>query len=179
MFTEHRGLNNKSSMMEAFQLPVGYIWLVVGALLMALEAFGAPGIGLLFGGIAAVLVGILLQTGVLSLADYTLQFALWFAFTSVAALVLWKPMQRWRSKPSDGHPAFHNMVGDHATVVEGELVRGSTGQARWSGTIMLAEIDPMADSTRIAEGEIVEITSVRGNTLYVRPRGSRRMEEII
>jgi membrane protein implicated in regulation of membrane protease activity len=166
-------------MMDAFQLPVGYLWLIAGALLMALEAFGAPGIGLLFGGIAGVLVGILLQADVLALTDYTLQFGLWFAFTAVTALLLWKPMQRWRSKPTEVHPEFRNMIGDHATIVEGELVRGSTGQARWSGTIMLAEIDPVADATRIAEGELVEITNVRGNTLYVRPRGSRRMEEII
>ena len=166
-------------MMDAFNLPVGYLWLIAGGVLMALEAFGAPGIGLFFGGLAAVLVGLLIQADLLSTADYVLQFGAWFGLTSVLALLLWKPMKRWHTRPSAGGSEYHNMVGDMGTVCDGELVRGSTGHVRWSGTIMIAEIDPIADAVRIEEGAKVEITQVKGNTLFVRPHGSRRMEEIV
>jgi membrane protein implicated in regulation of membrane protease activity len=165
-------------MMNGFEFPVGYLWLIIGGLLLALEAFGAPGIGLLFGGLAAVMVGMLMQAGIVGAEDIVLQIGVWFGFTVVIALLLWKPLKRWRSPKSDTKE-FHNIIGDTAVVFAAELVRGSTGQARWSGTIMQAEIDPVADATRIEEGTIVEITQVRGNTLYVRPRDSRRPEEVI
>lgn len=165
-------------MMNGFEFPVGYLWLIAGALFVALEVFGAPGIGLLFGGLAALLVGMLLQAGILGVEDIVLQVGLWFGSTVMIAVLLWKPLKRWRSPKSDGKE-FSNIVGDTAVIFAGELVRGSTGQARWSGTIMQAEIDPVADATRIEEGTIVEITQVRGNTLYVRPRDSRRPEEVI
>jgi membrane protein implicated in regulation of membrane protease activity len=165
-------------MMSAFAFPIGYLWLTAGALLLALEVFGAPGIGLLFGGIAGIAVGTLLQSGLLGADDITLQFAVWFGLTAFSALLLWKPLQRWRMPKSDNQ-GFSNMVGDLATITGGPLVRGSGGSARWSGTIMLAEIDPVADATRIEENTVVEITKVRGNTLLVRPRDARRPEEVI
>lgn len=166
-------------MMDAFDLPVGYLWLIAGALLLALEAFGAPGIGLLFGGLAAVVVGMLMQLDLLPASDFVLQFGLWFGLTAILALLLWKPLQRWRTQSKNTGGEFHNIVGDLAVVCDGELVRGSTGHVRWSGTTMLAEIDPIADAVRIEDGGKVEITQVKGNTLFVRPHGSRRMEEII
>lgn len=166
-------------MMDAFDLPVGYLWLIAGAILMALEAFGAPGIGLLFGGLAALVVGMLMQLDLLPASDFVLQFGLWFGLTAILALLLWKPLQRWRTQPGGTDAGFNNIVGDLAVVCDGELVRGSTGHVRWSGTIMLAEIDPIADAVRIEDGGKVEITQVKGNTLFVRPYGSRRMEEVI
>lgn len=165
-------------MMYVLEIPTVYLWLMGGAVLIALEVFGIPGIGLLFAGLAATLVGTLLQFHVLGLDDFTLQFAIWFLTTALIAALLWHPLKRWRS-PKTGTQEYSNIIGDHATICDGDLVRGSIGHVRWSGTTMLAEIDPIADALKIAEGTAVQITNLRGNKLSVMPLGSRRMEEII
>lgn len=143
-------------------------WLFVGALFMALEAFGIPGIGLLFAGLAAVIVGGVMLAGIVAQDDYMLQFSLWFATTTLFALLLWKPLKRWHSTPSGGKE-YSNMTGDTATIVEGALVKGKAGKARWSGTVMIAELATDAEVDEIPEGGRAVIAEVRGTVLILKP----------
>lgn len=144
-------------------------WLVAGALFMALEAFGIPGIGFVFAGLAAIAVGALMLAGVLAQDDFILQFALWFIVTAGMAFVLWKPMKRWRLNPN-ARDQFNNMIGTSATVTGGPLVKGKPGKAKWSGAIMSAELAEDASAAEIAEGEIAQIADVRGNVLILKPK---------
>lgn len=144
------------------------VWLVVGALFVALEAFGIPGIGLLFAGLAAFGVGIATEMGVLGETDYVLQFGIWFALTVVIAALLWKPLKKWRTvEPGQ---EYNNMVGTTAIICDGDLLRGKTGRALWSGTHMNARIAEDCTAEIIKEGEASVIAAVDGNTLILKPK---------
>ncbi len=144
-------------------------WLLAGAAFMALEAFGIPGLGFVFGGLAAIIVGGLLVGGVLTDDALLIQFALWFGMTVVMAALLWKPMKRWRLDP-ESKDKFSNMVGDTAVIIGGPLKSGTRGKAKWSGTTMTAELSPDAETPELADGETAEIVDVKGTVLILAPR---------
>ncbi len=144
-------------------------WLVAGALFMALEAFGAPGIGFVFAGLAAIIVGALMLSGLIGQDAYVIQMFLWFAMTSGMAFILWKPMKRWRLNP-DSKDQFSNMIGTTAIVTGGPLIKGKAGKAKWSGALMAAELSEHATITQLVEGEVAEVADVRGNVLILKPR---------
>ncbi len=150
-------------------LPEPYLWLIAGMALVALEVMTAPGIGLIFGGFAAILTGILIEAGLVAVADHVSQFALWFALTAVMAILLWKPLKRWRSSAGK-QSEFNNMVGDIAVVCQGDLVRGKPGKAKWSGTVMNAELDPSSGVESIQDGTPAVIAAVEGITLKLKPK---------
>lgn len=151
-------------MFESF--PASYGWLLASAVMLCIEAFGVPGIGFLFAGIGAFAAGLATQSGWIAQDAYLAQCACWFATTTLSAALLWKYLKRWRSqKPGE---QYQNFIGTTATVIE-PLFPGRSGKVRWSGTVMLAELDPTAFES-VAEGVTVEVTSTRGTTLIVKPR---------
>lgn len=141
------------------------LWLLAGAVLVALEAFGAPGVGLLFAGLAAFAVALLIKAGMVDSAGYALQCVWFFGLTAAWAALLWKPMRRWRA--GSGRAEYHNIVGDSAVVAAGGLARGAVGQVEWSGTLMRAQIAVQEAAEFIEAGANVRITGVEGNTLFV------------
>lgn len=154
--------------MEA-ALPVEQGWLIAGALLLALEAFGVPGLGFLFAGLAAIVVGVLTHLGTISADDFIMQTAAFSGITALFAFILWKPLKKWRTNP-DAKEQFSNIVGDMATVGAGGLERGKVGDVSWSGTTMMAQIDDTCTQEHLAEGLVVRITTVQGNQLIVAPQ---------
>lgn len=145
------------------------LWLIAGALMLALEALGIPGIGFLFAGLAAILVGTAVQSGIIGMEAYIAQIALWFTLTALFAALLWKKLKKWHisSKSSD----YQNMIGDNATIALSGLQKGAVGQVRWSGTLMSAELDPAESAHGLSEGTRVIITAVKGNVLVVKSGG--------
>lgn len=140
------------------------IWLIVGAMFLALEAFGLPGLGLVFAGIGAIVTGIVIESGGVEASDIVLQGAVFCAGTIISSLLLWKKLKQWRLNPKQ--PEYSNIVGDIAVVAGESLKRGERGQVRWSGTLMQAEIDGDADA--IEAGAQVKITALHGNVLKVK-----------
>lgn len=157
-------------MQALFSNPV-YTWLAFGALLIAFEAFTAPGLGIFLGGLGAIFTGILIKANIIGTDDIALQFACFFALTAFWAVTLWKPLMKFRSggknKKSSG---YNDIVGGTAIVNEGGLKRGGTGQVKWSGTLMSAEIDDAATVSELPAGAQVTITSVSGNVFKVIPK---------
>jgi len=149
-------------------LDASYIWLIIGAVLLAVEAFGVPGIGFLFAGLAAILVGLLVDFSVIAMDDYILQTGAFFAATALFAVVLWKKLKQWRTSSSKDKE-YQNIIGDKAIVGRGGLQKGQTGQVSWSGTTMMAEIEENATVDGIKEGVVVKIIDVRGSKLIVAP----------
>lgn len=140
-------------------------WLIAGAGFLALEAFGASGIGFFFAGIAALLTGLAIELTLISADAIILQCAVFLILTSLSAALLWKQLKAWRTSPDKaGH--FSNIIGDDAIVI-GTITKSQEGRVRWSGTDMRAIIAPSATIDTLSEGTRVTITAIEGNLLHV------------
>lgn len=155
--------------MSPLELSLTYWWLVAGAVFMGVEAMGISGVGFLFAGLAAILVAALTQFGMVGSENLIGQFAWFFGFTFAIALLLWKPLKRWRTTASSGQE-YNNMVGTSATVATGGLTKTKIGSVYWSGTTMHALLAPEAPMDMLEEGHLVEIVIVKGNQLIVMPK---------
>lgn len=141
-------------------------WLIASLTLIAIEVLGASGVGFLFAGIAAMTVAIMVHYDVINAQDWLAQLGIFGGLSAFIALLLWRKLKHWRS----GHNSkaqYANMIGDMATVGKGGLEKGAIGQVSWSGTTMMAQIDPKESAAAIHEGAMVTITAVKGNQLFV------------
>jgi membrane protein implicated in regulation of membrane protease activity len=139
-----------------------YAWLTAGALMLAVEALGAPGVGFLFAGIGSVCVGILLSFGIIAEDAWLNQGVAWGLATAISALLLYKPLKRWRSEKADH---YSNMLGTTATVEAPGLQPGIEGQARWSGAIMRARLAEGVNA--VDEGHVLRVVGVEGTLLIL------------
>jgi len=140
------------------------LWLIAGAILLALEAFGIPGVGFLFVGLGALATAITIEIGVLHPLAHISQFACFFITSAAITALLWKRLKTWRIGKGEG---YSNMVGDVAIVGKGGLVKGHEGEVRWSGTNMRAILHADA-AEALAEGATVTIIAVKGNIVTVK-----------
>lgn len=145
-------------------MSVTALWLLGGAVFIGVEMFGMPGMGFLFAGIAALLVGGAVEIGLIAPENLLLQFALFFLFTSVSALLLWKKLKKVRG------PVYSNMVGTQAEVIGGGLAGRREGQVKWSGTIMRARLADEVVMDVLPSGTFVTISKVEGTLLHVIPK---------
>jgi membrane protein implicated in regulation of membrane protease activity len=150
------------------EINVSYYWFALSVVLILLEVTGVDGVGLLFGGIAAGIVGVLVETQVIAQGSLTIQWSVWFFITAFVAIGLYKPMQKWRTNPNS-KDNFSNMIGNTAKVATGGLMLGKPGKVYWSGTLMNAAIAEGATQEAFFEGDMVQIADVRGNQLLVVP----------
>lgn len=144
---------------------ISVYWLIAGAVLLAFEAFGIPGIGSLFAGIAAILVGALVEIGAIDPLAYITQFGVFGLATAVLAALLWGKLKSWRVNPDAPH--YHNMIGTEAVVTR-ELINDATGEVRWSGALMHARLADKSGSAMV--GTTVVIRAMDGNMLLVAPK---------
>ncbi|MFO1243417.1 MAG: NfeD family protein [Rickettsiales bacterium] len=147
-------------------LLASYLWLIAGAIMLAIEAFGIPGIGFLFAGIGAFIAGLVITSGFIAEDAYISQFACWFLATTLSAILLWKKLRRLSAVAPDKQ--YNNIVGTTATVATGGLTAGIPGSVKWSGALMTAELETGYDAA--AEGATVDVIATRGTTLIVKPR---------
>lgn len=145
-----------------------YGWLLLGVVLVAVEAFAIPGIGFFFfAGFGALSLSLLLAGGIVGEEAWIAQLA-WFCACSAGwALLLWKPLKRWKTSKHSGE-AYHNIIG-HKALIVGALEKGKTGTVRWSGTLMQARLAAESEASMLQEGTEVIITAVEGTTLTVKP----------
>lgn len=141
---------------------VSVYWLLAGAVLLALEAFGIPGIGFLFAGIAAILVGALVELALIDPLSIITQFGVFGLATVLFAILLWNKMKSWRMNPSA--PQYNNMIGTEAVVTQ-ELINDAIGEVRWSGALMRARLADKSGSVTV--GRTVIIREMDGNVLLV------------
>jgi len=142
-----------------------YLWLLLGALLLAVEALGASGIGFLFAGLGAVVAAIVAHLG---WAETIWAQAAWFfAATSAWAILLWLPMKKMKINKQGDADSYHNMVGDEATTLAEGLQPNRVGEVKWSGTVMKAKL--VEGASAVPAAAPVVIKQVKGTMLIVAP----------
>lgn len=146
-----------------------YVWLTAGVILMAIEAFGFPGTGLLFAGLGAVVAGGLVYFEFVGREAYVTQFIIFFAATAVWTCLLWKPMKKFRVS-NRHHTEYKNIIGDTAYVGSNGITKRAGGEVTWSGTIMKAQLAKQAPVEHLEAGSQVTIVEVSGATLIVKPK---------
>ncbi|MFV9875796.1 MAG: NfeD family protein [Rickettsiales endosymbiont of Dermacentor nuttalli] len=142
---------------------IHYVWMVVGVALVLLEVLTVPGIGILCAGLAAVIVGIMILFGLIFYDYYILQMGWFFAWTLLWAMMLWRPLLKLRYSER----AYHNIIGEHAIVYKNDLIKGKTGEVKWSGTVMKALIVNDSNESSIGVNQEVIIKNLKGNILLV------------
>jgi membrane protein implicated in regulation of membrane protease activity len=95
--------------------------------------------------------------------SFILDAAVFFLLTGVWAALLWKPFRKFRQ----GKKAYHNIVGTHATVESGGLVKGKTGKVKWSGAPMAARISETSDAQSVAADAEVWVHALENSVLVV------------
>jgi membrane protein implicated in regulation of membrane protease activity len=149
-------------------MTLGYIWLAIAVGFMLLEAFGMPGIGMMFAGLGALTSGLGVLSTLVAQDSYAVQLIIFFTSSLLWALLLWKPLQNMRvGKPE---AEYRNIVGDVAYVGTGGVTRERGGEVTWSGTIMRAELSKDTPVNEVLAGTQVVITAVHGATLVVTPK---------
>ena len=156
------------SSFQAFLSHPSAVWMVVSVLFLLIEAFGIPGVGLMFAGLGALVAGLSVFSGAVAEDNHNAQFILFFVFSLVWAVLLWKPMQKFRV--GKRHGEYHNIIGTTAYVGGSGISRKDGGEVTWSGTIMRAELAASAAVDRIESGAVVVIVEVTGATLVVKPK---------
>ena len=143
---------------------IAIAWLLFGAICICVEAFGVPGIGFLFAGLAAITIGGFLSFDILASESFISQIA-WFLILSFAwGILLWKPFKRLQTIR---HKAFHSMIGQTATIVKYPLKKHTKGVVKWSGTTLTAQLDDSCKKDTINVGEEVTILAIIGSTVTV------------
>ena len=141
------------------------LWLAFGVVCFLAEALVVSGVGFLFAGLGALTAGSVLT----AMPGITLlqQWIVFFVASTIWALLLWKPMQKFQGKSKE---SYSNIVGDTAYIASSGLKKGEVGEATWSGTIMKTRLAEHAHVDHLAGGAQVVITEVSGNTLIVKPK---------
>jgi membrane protein implicated in regulation of membrane protease activity len=139
------------------EISTEFLWLIVGVILITLEFTALPGVGLLFAGVSALLVGILVEsTG----TNQSYQWVIFLAATIIMTLLFYKPLRNYQTNKD---AKYSDIIGQSA-IVTGTLVPGVEGKVRWSGTTMKARLQ---SANTLIEGKSVKITAVDGNVLIV------------
>lgn len=146
----------------AFLYDPAAIWLLAGAGFVILEAFVAPGVGLLFLGIGAILAGLSVGLGLVASQALVAQTTIFLIGTAGSAALLWKRIRQY----VQARRGYAHMVGDTGVVMNKPLTHDAEGTIRWSGTTLAARL---AEEGKVAEGKEVEIISISGNVALCKP----------
>lgn len=138
-------------------------WMLLGFALIVADLTILPAIGALFAGLGAITTYILLELNFIG-HNELIQLLCFILTTLAWTALLWIPIRKFSS--SRHKHAYSNMVGDEAVVSETDLIVGGSGNIRWSGVMLKAELLGK-NGEKAMVGETVLINSIKGNVVYV------------
>jgi membrane protein implicated in regulation of membrane protease activity len=146
--------------MASQALPPGLLWLIVGVVLMALEAL-APGAFMVWIGLAAIGAGL---ATILAQLDFSAEVVV-FAVLALAAIAAALRLRRRRRGPATLNSPASGLVGRtaHALSVEGQEGRVRMGDSDWQARLAAGAAWPERTAP-------LEVVGVEGCVLVVRPR---------
>ena len=139
-----------------------WIWILAGIALLAFEVMVPGGIILLFFGVAAIVVGLLVAIGIGGPAWF--QAALFSVFSVVSLLTLRGPILK-RMKASSWHADKIDTLRGQKVLLIDDLAPGGEGQAELRGTAWIAR---NIGEQPLAGGQQGVVERVEGVKLLVR-----------
>jgi membrane protein implicated in regulation of membrane protease activity len=138
------------------------LWLAAGVILVLLEFTLLPAVGMLFAGIAALVVGILMEAGIIT--GIETPWIIFLGTTVMLAALFYKPLKNFRTNKNS---EYKDMVGEEVNLLE-DLEIGKNGNVKWSGTTMKARLCPDC-KTGAKAGVSAKIIGLDGNILIIKP----------
>ncbi len=139
-----------------------WIWVLLGLFLLTVEVMIPGGVILLFFGSAAIVVGVLVATGVAG--PIWLQWLLFSGLSIVSLLTLRGPILRKMKVRTTNDVKIDSLVGEQALIIE-DLPPGAEGKAELRGTSWVAK---NIGERPLAKGETCIIDRVHSLKLFVR-----------
>lgn len=145
-------------------MPLKYLWILLGLAIMSMELF-APGFIIVFFGLGAVLTGVLLIFVPMSINTQLVLFAV----VSIILLVSFRKMAQGyfvgrTANPNPTGAAMEVFTGETAVVTEDILPNSPKGKVEFHGSFWNADAE-----VEIAKGKKVTVLSRRNLTLKVKP----------
>jgi membrane protein implicated in regulation of membrane protease activity len=138
-----------------------WLWLLIGLALLAVELFTPGGFYVVFFGVGALVVGLLVGLGVGGPP-----WVQWLVFSgmSVASLLLLRGRLLARAGSGAPEAPMDTLLGELAIPME-DLAPGAVGKAELRGTSWTAQ---NADDRLLAKGQRCRVARVEGLTLLIR-----------
>lgn len=146
-------------MLDTFYALGNWNWLILGILLMGVEAL-APGVFMLWLGLAAIIVGVLSFGIVISWQMQIVGFAL----LAISMVPLWRHFAARASERADNH-----FLNRRTQQLVGEVVTLETPIVDGFGTIKLGDTIWRVEGPALAAGTRVKIEQADGARLRVGP----------
>lgn len=122
----------------------------------------------LFGGIGALLTGILMSLGVLP-ESWLFGLASSGILTGLSAALLWKPLSNLQKSKVPEKDNSSDLVG-LTFYVNSEITTQTPGVHHYSGIDWKVKLDSVSNGLTIQSGNEVEVTSVEVGTFFVSPK---------
>jgi membrane protein implicated in regulation of membrane protease activity len=157
-------------MIEYIQTHQPGFWITAGFIMLSAEVllFGFTTIILLFGGLGALITGLLMMFGPLP-ETWIAGTACFGISTGIVSTLLWKPL---KSMQDDSRMSPQQQSSDligYEFVLQQAVTTRQPGAHRYSGVNWKVEIDPGAGVDSLEAGQRVAVSSVDAGIFRVRP----------
>lgn len=144
------------------------LWLILGVILFIIDLISLT-IVLLFASLASLSVGLAIYLDFISQIDLQPQLITFFASYAFWGVVLYQPLRNLKTKLKHTG-GYHDMIGAEALIEKDVDSDIKDFQVKWSGTVMQARLDERYKNTPLKKGDLVEIVSITGAKLKVKPK---------
>lgn len=143
-------------------------WIFLGFALLVMEVITGLTTGvLLFGGLGALITGIIMTAGLLP-ETWIAGFASTGICSAIVTALLWRPLQKFQGGREVHKDNSSDLIG-YEFVAEQDIEVLKPGSKRYSGIVWRVEIDSSAGVDSIAAGQRVVVISVDAGVFRVRP----------
>jgi membrane protein implicated in regulation of membrane protease activity len=143
-------------------------WIFLGFGLLAIEVLTGLTTGvLLFGGLGALITGLIMSFGLLP-ETWIVGFSSAGICTAIVTAALWYPLRKIQGGKTVTKDNSSDLVG-YQFILEQDIEPLKPGSKRYSGIPWRVEIDAQSDVAKIAAGQLVEVTSVDVGVFRVKP----------
>lgn len=158
-------------MLEYINNHLSGFWIATGFMLLAVEVllFGFSTIIFLFAGLAAIITGLLMMSGLLA-ESWTAGIASFGITTGIISALLWKFLQKMQDRSQADQKPQSDFVGLEFVLTD-DINISRPGNYRYSGIDWKVEIDRSSKFSSLDKGVRVNVVSVDVGLFRVKKSG--------